>query len=328
MEIVKIKVTAINKEENKLGWVITEFKQILTIEDMMEPFKALWNIALTFRSEYASWTRSPIFNLDGKEVGKTHGTMAEKMANLKDIFEDNEAAGPSGVAKQILDKLNSFSMYIPLIISLTNSRMTDVHWKEISEILGFEISPEDGSINWTNLMAQGALSQENIDKIALLDAAANKDYDLVVFREFLDEMEVDSLMFKIMLGVDRSHPWAVGGKCLMVDVENITRVVARVGKHIDQIVQISENANGEEFAGESRSGATSLFYCLLICLTLFVCLTRNLVTYYCRSVRGVQEFVYIDGKSWSASAGDAGALEGLSSRHRSRKGAGAPDRLE
>ncbi|GMH83681.1 hypothetical protein TrST_g5859 [Triparma strigata] len=247
MEIVKIKVAAINKEENKLGWVISEFKQILTIEDMMDPFKDLWNIALTFRSEYASWTRSPIFNLDGNEVGKTHGAMAEKMASLKEILEDNEAAGPSGVAKQILDKLNSFSMYIPLIQALTNTRMTDIHWKEISDILGFEISPEDGTINWTNLMAQGALSQENIDKIALLDASANKDHDLVIFREYLDEMEVDSFMFKIILGVDRDHPWAVGGKCLVVDVENMTKVTARVKKHLGQISQISENANGEEF---------------------------------------------------------------------------------
>ena len=183
LEIVKLKVHAINKEENKLGWNVTEFQQIITITDKMEPFKDLWNTTLTFRSEYASWSRSPIFNLEGLEVEKSHKNMSNKMTALRDMFEDNESAGPMGVAANILEQLERFSMYIPLIKCLTNSRLNEGHWKKISDILGFEMTPEDGNINWSHLMEQGALSEDNISAISLLDAEANKEHDLVIFGE-------------------------------------------------------------------------------------------------------------------------------------------------
>ena len=210
----KLKASVINQEENKLGWVPTEFKSIGLIEDKIEPYRDLWNIALAFRSEYASWTRSPMLKLDGGEVEATHSSMTEKMEGLKSSFEDNEAVGPAGVADQILETLNGFKRYIPFLRALTNSRLDDSHWKSISSILGLGISSEDVAISWSNLNDQGILSVENVDAIAALSNEANREYDRVVFGDWMTSMaKMDGV--EVPMVVEVGHPWV--GSCYCVD---------------------------------------------------------------------------------------------------------------
>lgn len=61
-------------------------------------------------------------------------------------------------------------------------------------------------------------------------------------------MEVDALMFRVALGIDRQHPWAKDGKCLVVDKENMEKVMLRVEKHLKQLREIEESVNGGNFA--------------------------------------------------------------------------------
>tara|TARA_B110000305_G_C19390096_1_gene614360 strand:+ start:781 stop:1164 length:384 start_codon:yes stop_codon:yes gene_type:complete len=83
VEQAKIKASVINAEENKLGWVTTDFKQITVIEDKIEPFRELWTTSLTFRTEYNNWTRSPIFNLERQTVEKNHQVSGKKNPNRR-----------------------------------------------------------------------------------------------------------------------------------------------------------------------------------------------------------------------------------------------------
>ena len=242
----KLGADIINQEETKLGWNVTEFMKISEVEDKMEPYKDLWSIALTFRSEYASWTRSPIFNLDGTEVEKNFNMMLEKMKMLKGVFEDKDAVGPANVAETIIEKLESYSMYIPLIKALTNKRLNELHWKSIGDILGFEISKDDASISWTNLMAQGALSEENIQQIKDLNDAANKEVDVRIFTEYVKTMDADAALFSVVLGVDYKHPWAQS-LVYIIDKEIMDDQMNKVENHLENIEKIESSVNGEEF---------------------------------------------------------------------------------
>ncbi|GMI24163.1 hypothetical protein TeGR_g1942 [Tetraparma gracilis] len=244
----KLKASVINQEENKLGWVPTEFKKITEIEDKIEPFKDLWNIALSFRSEYASWTRSPLFKLEGGEVATSHTSMSVRLEKLKETFEDNEAEGPAGVADQILETLNGFQKYIPFLKALTNPRLDLHHWKRISDILGFEISPEDKSVNWSNLNDQGALSQDNIDSIAELSNQANREYDRVVFGDWMAGMEEDIKKSKVALVVETNHPWVVGGSCFEISKLDLEKTLFAFDTHVKNCASIIESENGEELA--------------------------------------------------------------------------------
>lgn len=246
LDDARLSAGIINAEETKLGWNVTDFVKITEVEDKMEPFKELWSIAFTFRSEYASWTRSPIFNLDGVEVEKNFNMMLEKMKALKGIFEDNDVVGPGNVAESIIEKLDSYAMYIPLILALTNKRLNNLHWKSIGDIMGFEISKDDASVSWTNLMAQGALGEENIEKIKELNDGANKEVDVLIFTEYINKMEVDADLLRVILGVDDKHPWAQS-VVYIVDNPNMDNALRKVEHHLTEIDKIEESVNGGDF---------------------------------------------------------------------------------
>mmetsp|Transcript_16677 Transcript_16677/g.33987 ORF Transcript_16677/g.33987 Transcript_16677/m.33987 type:complete len:207 (+) Transcript_16677:2-622(+) len=61
-------------------------------------------------------------------------------------------------------------------------------------------------------------------------------------------MEVDALMFRVGLGIDRQHPWAKDGKSLVIDKDNMQKVIQKVEKHLKQLKEIEESVNGGEFS--------------------------------------------------------------------------------
>ena len=148
------------------------------------------------------------------------------------------------MASGILEKLDSYNMYIPVVKALTNKELNAGHWKQIGEILGFEISPDDASINWTNLMTQGALNEENVEKISVLNAEAIKEKELVLFSSQLENMKVSRELFRIILKAT-DHPWC--GTCNIIDKENIEDVGEKAGRHLYEIKAIDDSINGKDF---------------------------------------------------------------------------------
>ena len=252
VEQAKLKANVINQEESKLGWVTTDFKQITVIEDKVEPFRMLWSTSLTFRAEYASWTRSPLFNLDRQAVEENHKNRLAKMLKLKERFEEDGAPEPASVAASVAEKLQAFGIHIPLLRALTNTRLQKGHWKKISAIVGFTISPNDNAVSWTNLKDQGALTEENIKKITVLSTEADKDYDQVVYKDYVVEMDDDKERLCITLVKDEDHPWVLGG-IWTVDQGKLEKDLICIRTHLDRIKEISESINGEEFAVEAEN---------------------------------------------------------------------------
>ena len=59
-------IDTIADEEAKLGWVQTDFLQLDTICETLEPYDQLWRTARDFREASVRWMRGNIFELDAK----------------------------------------------------------------------------------------------------------------------------------------------------------------------------------------------------------------------------------------------------------------------
>jgi len=164
--------------------------------------------------------------------------MLEKMLKLKKLFEDDGAGEPSRVAASIAEKLQGFEIHIPLLKALTNTRLQKGHWVKISEIVGFTISPTDNAVSWTNLKDQGALTEATISMITVLSKEADRDYDQVVFKDYVVEMDDDKDRVTVSLVKDDEHPWVVGG-IWTVDPPRLQKDIAYLNTHLGRITEIS-----------------------------------------------------------------------------------------
>jgi len=178
--------------------------------------------------------------------------MLKTMLRLKQRFQDDEAREPSNVAAKIAEQLETFKMHIPLLKALTNTRLQRNHWSKISEIVGFAISPKDNAVSWTNLKDQGALTEETIAQITVLSTHADRDYDQVVFKDYVVEMDDDREKLCVDLAKDNEHPWVPGG-CWVVDKEKLGKKLSVIKSHLSRIGEICTSENGEDYKLEAET---------------------------------------------------------------------------
>lgn len=187
---------SMNAEERRLGWPVTTFSEVETIEDALEPFSELWNLAVRHHRANVEWTRKCVFKLDAEQVAKDAEDMHRSAFKLARNFQE-EWPQPAAVADGIRRQVAEFRKHLPLLQVMCTEGMTDRHWREVSETVGFSVRP-DNTTDLTKLVDIGM--EEHIEKLEVIAEAARKEYSIQkALQKMRDEwapLQLDLLHYK------------------------------------------------------------------------------------------------------------------------------------
>jgi dynein heavy chain len=82
-------------------------------------------------------------------------------------------------------KVEEFREYLPLVTSLFNQGMRERHWQQVSEIVGFNLRPDD-DMCLSRLIDMNL--ESHISKFESISEAAGKEYSL---EKALEKMKVE-----------------------------------------------------------------------------------------------------------------------------------------
>ncbi|XP_026560379.1 dynein heavy chain 3, axonemal [Pseudonaja textilis] len=163
----------INKEEELLEREKTQFPLLQTIISHKIPFEQLWVTAYHFHVKSEEWMNGPVLQLNSEEITEDVANMWRTMYKLTKTFID--LPGPKRMAENVKFKIDKFKQHLPVLSIACNHGMKDRHWEQISEIVGYEIRPDD-TTSLMNMLEYGL--SKYIDKIEPIGAAASKEYSL------------------------------------------------------------------------------------------------------------------------------------------------------
>ncbi|XP_072275027.1 dynein axonemal heavy chain 3 [Pyxicephalus adspersus] len=164
---------AINKEEELLEWEKSQFPLLQMAITNKVPFEQLWVTAYNFHCKSEEWMNGAFQDLNSEDISEEVGNMWRTMYKLAKTFSD--MPGPRRVAENVKLKIDKFKIHLPIISVICNRGMKSRHWEQISEIVGFDITPEP-STSLINMLEYGL--SKFIDRIEQIGAAASKEYSL------------------------------------------------------------------------------------------------------------------------------------------------------
>ncbi|XP_010216373.1 PREDICTED: dynein heavy chain 3, axonemal [Tinamus guttatus] len=164
---------AINKEEELLEQEKSQYPLLQTIITKKQPFEQLWVTAYNFHIKSEEWMNGSLQELNADEITEEIGNMWRTVYKLTKSFPD--LPGPRRLAENLKYKLDKFKQHLPVLSIVCNRGMKERHWKQISEIVGYEIIPDE-STSLANILDFGL--SKCIEELEPIGAAASKEYSL------------------------------------------------------------------------------------------------------------------------------------------------------
>uniref|UniRef100_A0A8C2VP56 Dynein axonemal heavy chain 3 n=1 Tax=Chinchilla lanigera TaxID=34839 RepID=A0A8C2VP56_CHILA len=173
----------INKEEELLEKEKSTFPLLQTLITNRVPYEQLWVTAYEFSTKSEEWMNGPLFLLNAEEITEEIGNMWRTIYKLTKTFADVPA--PRRLAENVRLKVEKFKQHLPILSISCNPGMKDRHWQQISEIVGYEVSPTETTC-LSNMLDFGF--GKYIEKLEPIGAAASKEYSL---EKNLEKMKSD-----------------------------------------------------------------------------------------------------------------------------------------
>lgn len=163
----------INAEEELLEWEKTPFGRLSQFNELLDPYKKLWETASVFHNEYTTWMNGPFKLLVAEEVDEQVTEMFRTSFKLVKTFADVPV--PRKVAESVKSKLEKFKLHLPLISCLRNAGLRERHWLQMGLIVGQPILPDEG----TSLTKILELNINNyLPQFEAISDAASKEHSL------------------------------------------------------------------------------------------------------------------------------------------------------
>ena len=152
IEEYKTELEQLNKEEQLLGFEVSQFPLLQQIITFKEPYDKLWFTFYNFQSKEAQWLKGSFLGLNAEEINDEVQNNWRTMHKLQKNFAD--AINPRKVADFTKHKIDRFKNHLPVLQIICNPGLKDRHWKLMSEIVGKELNP-DSSTSLQDMLDMG-----------------------------------------------------------------------------------------------------------------------------------------------------------------------------
>ncbi|XP_074648811.1 dynein axonemal heavy chain 3-like [Tubulanus polymorphus] len=173
LESAREELEGLNTEEELLEWEPTQMPQLQLMFQQKDPYDKLWSTALNFHTKNELWLNGPFTELNAEDIENEIGDMWRTMYKLTKTFGDQ--AGPRRIADSVKGKIDKFKQHMPILSVICNPGIRDRHWDTMSDIVGFDIRPQEETSLFT--MLEYGLNKY-LEKLEEIGTAASKEYSL------------------------------------------------------------------------------------------------------------------------------------------------------
>jgi len=195
---VESKMEVINSEERLFKFPETEFPKIIELKETIIPFHTLMSTIRQWQKANSMWLNGPFECLDASiierktinyfnEITEMNKTMRSrikvdvtasksyKFSGIADDPDPMQQPAPLKLCWQALNDVNQFRVYLPLVACMCNPALNTRHWKEMSTICNFDLTPNAGT-TLKKMIDMDLMG--NIEKYEAISLGANKELRL------------------------------------------------------------------------------------------------------------------------------------------------------
>ncbi|KAK6642963.1 hypothetical protein RUM43_004465 [Polyplax serrata] len=189
----------INKEEAIFKFSISVYPELDELKNFINPFAKLLFTCHRWRRKYRLWMDGSFEDLNAEEVERTTDDFYKEILKTSKVYkakikqqtqennprrfkgnlddpDPNMIPTPLKVCNKTLDQIKGFRTCIQIVGILCNPALTQRHWDEMSEICGFDITPDYGT---TLRKVVGMELEEYLDKFEIISVGACKELQLM-----------------------------------------------------------------------------------------------------------------------------------------------------
>ncbi|XP_061474275.1 dynein axonemal heavy chain 12 [Rhineura floridana] len=194
-------VAFINKEEKLFNWELTEYPDLETLKVNIEPYQKLFAFILKWQRIEKRWMDGAFLDLNGesmeaevdeffREIYKTLRFFQQKLkkaeierkkslqrrAVVEERVEEEKKDSPTiSMCSAVMEQIKDFKENIPLVTTLCNPGIRARHWKQMSEIVGYDLTPDSGS-TLRKVLKQNLTPY--LEKFETISMGASKEFSL------------------------------------------------------------------------------------------------------------------------------------------------------
>ncbi|XP_028312358.1 dynein heavy chain 12, axonemal [Gouania willdenowi] len=191
-------IVSINEDEDFFKWNLTTYPEVDVIKESITPYQRLFGFVQKWRRTQGRWMDGSFQDLDGnsmkanlddflREIFKIQKVFQQKH---KDVQEKEKISGikrPSegGPSKQqsptlnmcstVMEQIQHFQGHIPLVSVLCSQALRARHWQQMSEVVGYDLTPDTGTT--LRKVLQQNLT-DYLERFEPVSAAAHKEFSL------------------------------------------------------------------------------------------------------------------------------------------------------
>uniref|UniRef100_H2M1P1 Dynein axonemal heavy chain 12 n=1 Tax=Oryzias latipes TaxID=8090 RepID=H2M1P1_ORYLA len=204
-------IVGINKEEAFYKWEITCYPEVKAMKEQMEPYQKVFecilkwqhteSINLTFHTLLKRWMDGSFLDLNGETMETQVDEFYREIYKMLKFFQQKQSKAAQEVAKTygkaegqpdeknsskqecptvnlcsiVIEQIQKFKDYIPVVSILCNPGLRGRHWEKMSQIAGFDLTPNFG----TSLRKLLQLKLEPfLEEFETISVAASKEFSL------------------------------------------------------------------------------------------------------------------------------------------------------
>ncbi|XP_039204061.1 dynein heavy chain 12, axonemal isoform X1 [Crotalus tigris] len=213
-------VTFINKEEKLLNWELTEYPELETLKVNTEPYQKLFVFILKWQRTEKRWMDGSFLDLNGekmegevdeffRDIYKTLRFFQQQLkkaeierkkslrrAVVEERVEEEKKDSPTiSMCNAVMQQIKDFKENIPLVTILCNPGIKARHWNQMSEIVGYDLTPDSGT-TLRKVLKQNLTPY--LEQFEVISMGASKEFSLE--KAMHNMMETwDSIFFQTSL---------------------------------------------------------------------------------------------------------------------------------
>uniref|UniRef100_A0A8C5TGG8 Dynein axonemal heavy chain 12 n=1 Tax=Malurus cyaneus samueli TaxID=2593467 RepID=A0A8C5TGG8_9PASS len=186
-------IVALNKEEILLGWKRTEFPLLNHLKTEIEPYQKLFNLILKWQRTEKRWMDGTFLELNGESMEVEVDEFYREMYKLLRFFQQKQKRAPQDRKKparrkvgvkgnptitmcsSVVDQIKDFKENIPTVSVFCNPGLRERHWQQMSDIVGYDITPNAGT-TLRKVLKQNL--SPYLEQFATISVAASKEFSL------------------------------------------------------------------------------------------------------------------------------------------------------